>query len=319
MNGITHSTSTPSASISSALRAGSVSMAGCEPGRTTSDGCGSNVTTTDGTPSSPARSTVCPMICWCPRWTPSKTPIVTTDRPQPAGAACTPATAACRSSLLSRRSAASRHPPAGPTDLRTAVRPGRARSPPAPDRRVRTRSPAPRRPGRTPRTARRADRGQRAAVGQHPRLLGSASRRGKNRSAAAASGSVTGSGALGQLVQCGRLGQGERRRPRSGAARSGARRRPAPRRGPGRWPGRRCPTSRSPRRPRRPRPARRRRTASTSSRRDGDRPGRAAHAPRRSGPGRTTGPVHLDRADRARHLLDRRRAAPPGRPGRPSR
>ena len=29
-------------------------------------------------------------ICWCPRWTPSKTPIVTTERPQPPGAASYP-------------------------------------------------------------------------------------------------------------------------------------------------------------------------------------------------------------------------------------
>ena len=30
------------------------------------------------------------MIAWCPRWTPSKTPIVTTERPQPPGAASYP-------------------------------------------------------------------------------------------------------------------------------------------------------------------------------------------------------------------------------------
>src|SRR5258706_524252 len=41
-------------------------------------------------PSSPARFTVCPIICWCPLWTPSNTPIVTTARPQPPGAACVP-------------------------------------------------------------------------------------------------------------------------------------------------------------------------------------------------------------------------------------
>ncbi len=62
VNGMAHSTSTPSCSMSSALRAGSVSTGGCEPGRTTSDGCGSNVTTTDCRPSSRARFTVCPMI-----------------------------------------------------------------------------------------------------------------------------------------------------------------------------------------------------------------------------------------------------------------
>ena len=90
VNGITHSTSAPSASISSALRAGSVSTAGCEPGRTTSAGCGSKVTTTDCTPRSRARLTVCPMISWCPRCTPSKTPIVIAERPQPLGAASYP-------------------------------------------------------------------------------------------------------------------------------------------------------------------------------------------------------------------------------------
>jgi hypothetical protein len=87
VNGITHSASTPSCSISSALRTGSVSTAGCDPGRTTSDGCGSKVITTDCSPRSRAAFTACPMIAWCPRCTPSNTPMVTTDRPQPPGTA----------------------------------------------------------------------------------------------------------------------------------------------------------------------------------------------------------------------------------------
>ena len=53
-------------------------------------GAGRRSRTTEARPSSRARFTVWPMICWCPRWTPSKTPIVTTDRPHPAGAALTP-------------------------------------------------------------------------------------------------------------------------------------------------------------------------------------------------------------------------------------
>src|SRR4051812_14769009 len=90
VNGTTQSASAPSCSISSALRTGSVSTAGWEPGRTTSDGCGSNVITTDCRPRSWARFTVWPMIDWCPRCTPSKTPIVTTERPQPPGTASYP-------------------------------------------------------------------------------------------------------------------------------------------------------------------------------------------------------------------------------------
>ena len=38
-----------------------------------------------GRPRPRARSTARPMICWWPRWTPSKTPMVTTQRPQPGG------------------------------------------------------------------------------------------------------------------------------------------------------------------------------------------------------------------------------------------
>ena len=56
-----------------------------EPGRTTSDGCGTKVIRTLGTPRSGASSTALPMIAACPRWTPSKTPMVTTQRPQPVG------------------------------------------------------------------------------------------------------------------------------------------------------------------------------------------------------------------------------------------
>src|SRR5437870_2101125 len=37
-----------------------------------------------------ARSITCCNVCWCPLWTPSKTPIVTTDRPHPGGSASKP-------------------------------------------------------------------------------------------------------------------------------------------------------------------------------------------------------------------------------------
>ena len=196
MNGMTQSTSTPSASISSALRPGSVRIAGCEPGRTTSAGCGSNVTTTEATPSSRARCTVWPMICWCPRWTPSKTPMVTTDRPHPAGAASTPRHR-CIAQLL--------RPPAVP-------RPGAEDRPrPAPGRRARTRSPAPARPGRTPRTARTG----RSAASGPPCESTRASSASDVAAAAAGARPRRRSGerhrivALGQLVQRGGLGQGE--------------------------------------------------------------------------------------------------------------
>src|SRR3712207_6873240 len=43
VNGSTHISSTPSSATSSALRSSEVRIAGCDPGRTTSEGCGSKV------------------------------------------------------------------------------------------------------------------------------------------------------------------------------------------------------------------------------------------------------------------------------------
>src|SRR2546423_1001707 len=67
-----------------------VSTGGCVPGRTTSDGCGVKVRTTLGTPRSRASATARPMIAACPRWTPSNTPMVTTQCPHPEGTESSP-------------------------------------------------------------------------------------------------------------------------------------------------------------------------------------------------------------------------------------
>ena len=85
VNGSTQNTSTPSPSTSSALRRNVVSCAGWLPGRTTSDGCGSKVTTTLGSPRSAASRTARLISSWCPRCTPSNTPMVTHAAPQLAG------------------------------------------------------------------------------------------------------------------------------------------------------------------------------------------------------------------------------------------
>ena len=53
-------------------------------GEKNSRGCGSKITTQLGTPSSSERSRRRARIAWCPRWTPSKLPMVAT---RPAGAA----------------------------------------------------------------------------------------------------------------------------------------------------------------------------------------------------------------------------------------
>src|SRR6516162_189214 len=90
VKGIMQTTSAPSSASSSARRGAVHSRNGCEPGLITSDGCGSNVITTEGSPSPRAASTARPMMRWWPRCTPSKTPMVTTDRPQSAGTSARP-------------------------------------------------------------------------------------------------------------------------------------------------------------------------------------------------------------------------------------
>ena len=90
VNGIMQTTSAPSPASSSARRRTVHSNGGCEPGRITSAGCGSNVTTTRGCPSPRPASAARPMMRWWPRCTPSKTPMVTTDRPQSAGTSARP-------------------------------------------------------------------------------------------------------------------------------------------------------------------------------------------------------------------------------------
>ena len=66
-NGITTSSSTPSAAISSTLASRLVSSFGAASGRTTRSGCGSNVSTVS-LPRITSR---------CPRWTPSNSPTAT--------------------------------------------------------------------------------------------------------------------------------------------------------------------------------------------------------------------------------------------------
>src|SRR5688572_11518432 len=90
VNGSTHIASTPSPATSSALRSSEVRIAGCEPGRTTSAGCGSKVSSRQGRFIARARATAAPMSTWCPRWTPSYIPTVTTVRPRSPGVASSP-------------------------------------------------------------------------------------------------------------------------------------------------------------------------------------------------------------------------------------
>lgn len=56
-------------------------------GEKNSRGCGSKITTQLGTPSSSERSRRRARIAWCPRWTPSKLPMVATQ-PRPGAAGC---------------------------------------------------------------------------------------------------------------------------------------------------------------------------------------------------------------------------------------
>src|SRR5689334_8431810 len=90
VNGSTHIASTPSSATSSALRSSDVRIAGCEPGRTTSAGCGSKVSSRHGRRIACARATAAPISFWCPRWTPSYMPTVTTVRPRSPGVASMP-------------------------------------------------------------------------------------------------------------------------------------------------------------------------------------------------------------------------------------
>jgi len=119
------STSTASAPAcpSSATRSSRVlSKVGWVPGRTISLGWGSNVIATTGIPVPAARSRARATMARWPRWTPSKTPTVTTDRGQSAGTAsgpskrCTtacPVTAqGCQVSRRAPRAGGARHRPA---------------------------------------------------------------------------------------------------------------------------------------------------------------------------------------------------------------
>src|SRR3954470_1732880 len=101
VKGSTQKTSMPRLSTISALRRNVVSCAGWLPGRSTSDGCGSNVTMTLGSPRSAAAATVRLTSSWCPRWTPSNTPMVTTHRPQPPGRSPSPRHRSTSNSRLS--------------------------------------------------------------------------------------------------------------------------------------------------------------------------------------------------------------------------
>ena len=221
MNGTTQSTSTPSASISSALRAGSVSTAGCEPGRTTSAGCGSKVTTTDCTPSSRARATACPMVAWCPRCTPSKTPMVTTDRPQPPGAASYPRHRCIVRSVPSpftrRTRRHSRPPLPRPGPVRRGASTISARARPSRSLTIAISPPS------GPKTAygpAMPDRVERPAVGEHLRLVGVGVPAREEPVGGRVERQVDHLGrALRQRSQGGRLGQGEAARRRYGAAR----------------------------------------------------------------------------------------------------
>ncbi|CPU67455.1 Uncharacterised protein [Mycobacteroides abscessus] len=77
--------SRPVAASSSTRSAMPVMSSGALSGRCTADGCGWNVTATARASRSRARSTMRPSTWACPRWTPSKLPIVTTDGPKPGG------------------------------------------------------------------------------------------------------------------------------------------------------------------------------------------------------------------------------------------
>src|SRR3954469_22660353 len=90
VNGSTHIASTPRPATSSALRSIAVRIAGCEPGRITSAGCGSKVSSRQGRSRARARSTAAPISFWCPLWTPSYIPIVTTVRPRSPGVVSSP-------------------------------------------------------------------------------------------------------------------------------------------------------------------------------------------------------------------------------------
>src|SRR5215472_3416407 len=90
VNGSTQTASTPRPASSCDRRVAVPSSGGWEPGRTTSSGCGSKVITTTGSPSSAAAVMAWRTIRWWPRWTPSNSPMVTTDLPHRAGTSSRP-------------------------------------------------------------------------------------------------------------------------------------------------------------------------------------------------------------------------------------
>ena len=84
-NGTASTSSTPASAISSARASIEVSIEGACSGRSTAIGCGSKVTATTGTPRASASSRARAITARWPRWTPSKLPMVTTERPRSAG------------------------------------------------------------------------------------------------------------------------------------------------------------------------------------------------------------------------------------------
>lgn len=80
-------TSTPCPRSNSSFSRRRVRRTGAESGEKNSRGCGSKITTQLGTPSSSERSRRRARIAWCPRWTPSKLPMVATQ-PRPGAAGC---------------------------------------------------------------------------------------------------------------------------------------------------------------------------------------------------------------------------------------
>src|SRR5579863_2796179 len=62
-------------------------MRGARSGATTLEGCGSKVRTVGRKPRSRETRTTSRTKCWCPRWTPSKLPIVTAEGPKPEASA----------------------------------------------------------------------------------------------------------------------------------------------------------------------------------------------------------------------------------------
>src|SRR5262245_13783078 len=75
---MTRRVSIPMASIASSFRRSVWMRRGARAGRSTAIGCGSNVIANEGRPIALARSTTVSRIRRCPRWTPSKLPIVPT-------------------------------------------------------------------------------------------------------------------------------------------------------------------------------------------------------------------------------------------------